>query len=188
MVLKFSQLNPSKLVISGLSTFKLSVFKGGLVELDWITSSETDNSHFVIERSQDGVEFIAIGKVNGAGTTYSKQEYLFVDRNPYPGLSYYRLRQVDHNGSFTYSDIRIIRLENDRPKSLVFPNPVQDELFIEMNEPVISISVYDNMGLKVWHAKDADRVNYDVSNLSPGIYRLVISTKKQVHFHSLIKH
>ena len=75
----------------------------GEVEVQWRTASELNSSHFVVERSQDGSNFAPIGSVAASGTTQGLTEYGHVDRAPHTGPNYYRLRQVDLDGSTTYS-------------------------------------------------------------------------------------
>ena len=73
-------------------------FKAALIEnvinINWITASETNNSHFEIERSSDGIEFSRIGTIAGHGTTIEVQTYEFMDIIPQKGVNYYRLKQV----------------------------------------------------------------------------------------------
>src|SRR6185369_6625515 len=74
-----------------------------VVHVNWSTSSETNNEYFTVEKSADGKKFIETGKVNGAGNSSVTRHYGFIDKHPFEGLSYYRLRQTDYNGSFTFS-------------------------------------------------------------------------------------
>lgn len=75
------------------------------VLLLWTTSSEFDNREFVVERSSNGINFGEVGRVQGAGTSYSPRDYSFKDDAPLTGMGYYRLRQVDLDGSWTWSDV-----------------------------------------------------------------------------------
>ncbi|MEZ4757418.1 MAG: Ig domain-containing protein [Flavobacteriales bacterium] len=75
------------------------------VMLLWTTASEMDNREFVVERSSDGTTYDEIGRVEGAGTSYSPRDYGFKDDTPLPSIAYYRLRQIDHDGSWTWSDV-----------------------------------------------------------------------------------
>jgi hypothetical protein len=74
------------------------------VILNWSTASEVNNDFFTVENSENGIDFNAIGAVEGAGNSNSVLDYNFVDENPYE-LTYYRLKQTDYNGGFTYSQI-----------------------------------------------------------------------------------
>ncbi|NJB85495.1 hypothetical protein GGR26_001240 [Lewinella marina] len=94
------------------------------VQLNWTTTTETNNAYFTVERSADGNTFSAIGAVAGAGTTRSPRNYAFIDERPLPGRQFYRLRQVDADGTFEYSPVRSILAEAGRGAVKVFPNPV----------------------------------------------------------------
>jgi hypothetical protein len=75
------------------------------VMLLWTTASEVDNREFVVERSSNGTSFEEIGRVQGGGTSYSPRDYGFKDGAPLSSIAYYRLRQIDHDGSWTWSDV-----------------------------------------------------------------------------------
>ena len=76
---------------------------GDKVELQWSTASETNSDRFMIERSKDGAVFEPIGMVTAAGNSAQMNQYAHLDRSPYPGLNYYRLQQVDLDGTFEHS-------------------------------------------------------------------------------------
>lgn len=78
---------------------------GTEVNLEWMTVTEENNSHFIIQRTLDGVDYEDIGMVEGAGTSNDPIDYTYVDRRPYMGTSYYRLKQVDYDGKFGYSEV-----------------------------------------------------------------------------------
>lgn len=75
------------------------------VMLLWTTASELNNKEFVVERSADGTTFEDLGSIPGAGTSSVPLDYAYKDDSPVNGLGYYRLRQIDHDGSWTWSDI-----------------------------------------------------------------------------------
>lgn len=85
------------------------------VEISWKTSSEESNSHFEIQRSEDGKVFSKIGKVSGAGNSTQEINYSFIDENPLNGMNYYRLKQVDFNGLSTLSEIRSLEFFTTEP-------------------------------------------------------------------------
>ncbi|WP_338765233.1 T9SS type A sorting domain-containing protein [Bernardetia sp. ABR2-2B] len=102
--------------------------EGESVKLDWKTTNEIDNSHFMVERSQDGNTFGSLGRVNAKGTGLEGTfEYQFWDAEPYQGLSYYRLQMFDLNGTFKYSPVRSILFEKEisgiQGKVSLYPNP-----------------------------------------------------------------
>ena len=105
---------------------------GHTAVLDWVTASETNNSYFAIERSVDGVEFEEIGTVSGNGTTSDASYYQFVDENPMSGINYYRLRQVDYDGSYEYSDIQWVEFVGTEGDITVYPNPFNSTLNVNL--------------------------------------------------------
>ncbi|WNJ19546.1 PQQ-dependent sugar dehydrogenase [Pontibacter sp. G13] len=93
------------------------------VQLDWITGSETNNAYFDIERSQDGVAFFPVGQVSSLGDSQQPQSYQWTDHNPNFGENLYRLKQVDIDGAFSYSEIQSVTRRGG--VFTILPNPVQ---------------------------------------------------------------
>ena len=97
------------------------------IELKWATASERNNDFFEIEKSTDGIRFQLIGKIDGAGSSTSFHAYNFIDDKP-TEQNYYRLKQTDFDGNFTYSNIIFIASNCDKKENVgivtLFPNPV----------------------------------------------------------------
>ena len=110
------------------------------VNLDWITSSETNASHFEIERSQDLSNWTQLGIVSAIGESTTLQEYDFLDdklplnaRNNHK-IFYYRLNMVDNDGKSDYSDVRSVRFDLDGEADfLVYPNPSYNEIYVNLS-------------------------------------------------------
>jgi len=149
--------------------------------LEWTTASELNNSHFEIQRSRDGQEFENLGKVQGAGTTSLKQEYSFVDSNPYDGKNYYRLKQIDFDKKIQYS--KVILLESNTSTTLsmtVWPNPLtEDRVFVSIKgsekDVPLYISITDLTGKilvesEFTHQQLQSNIELDVSSLAGAIY------------------
>ena len=104
--------------------------------LNWSTSQEHNFSHFIIERSTDGENFSQVALVFGAGESDSKINYSYNDKDlkSRGGIIYYRLKQVDVDGKFSYSSVRIIRLGDEKTSITLttFPNPVATDLRITL--------------------------------------------------------
>jgi hypothetical protein len=81
------------------------------VKLDWATASELHNDYFTVERSMDGLNWENIIQIAGAGTSTNRNDYSEVDTRPIEGLSYYRLKQTDFDGQFTYSHAVSVQYE-----------------------------------------------------------------------------
>lgn len=93
------------------------------IHLKWATASESNSDRFVIERSADGKEFITVGEVISAGESRERIEYSFDDQSPFSGKSYYRLKPVDLDGSFEYSNV--VAVEFYEGEFGVYPNPAR---------------------------------------------------------------
>ena len=98
--------------------------KDQVVQLDWATASEINNDYFTIERSKDGENWQDILQTAGAGASNSTINYSEIDSSPLYGTSYYRLKQTDFNGAFSYSTTQVVKfgISNDA-EILSFPNP-----------------------------------------------------------------
>lgn len=157
-----------------------NLVQGG-VDLSWTTAAELNNSHFVVERSNDGFAFGEIGHVQGAGTTTRLQEYGFFDAKARPGMNYYRLRQVDLDGTETPSNVIGIRLEGSQDAA-VYPVPATDMVYLEwtfQTDRSVTLQLMDARG-QVLRARSAEghkglqRFALDVSALPAGLYQLVL--------------
>lgn len=127
------------------------------VELLWETASEIDNDYFTVERSLTGEQFISIGTVPGRGTTTRPHQYSLKDNNPINGTVYYRLKQTDYDGTFSYS--KVIAVTYNGPSLAfinVFPNPVtSNELTLEIKgfgrTEIVPVSIVDQLGRECYN-------------------------------------
>ncbi|MBX2946574.1 MAG: T9SS type A sorting domain-containing protein [Cyclobacteriaceae bacterium] len=156
--------------------FQIEKIDKGSVQLAWATTMEQDFNYFEIERSTNGMDFISIGKMAGAGyNTETIQPYGFTDSNPVMGSNYYRLKAVDLDGSFEYFNIVFAQIKTDKQLS-IYPNPSDgDRVVIQLNfEPlqIAKIQVSDLTGAVVAEAMVTGmEVEFEFSNqLKPGIY------------------
>jgi hypothetical protein len=138
--LKVLIITPRSALPVTLISFNASIVNESQVQLNWRTTWEKNNSHFVIERSYNGKNFEEIGYLEGKGTVDSESKYSFVDSNPHPGVNYYRLGQVDLSNSSsnqqkTYSNIVTATVPGSEAV-LIYPNPTADDVSIQINVPV----------------------------------------------------
>jgi hypothetical protein len=105
---------------------------GNYVSLDWVTATETNNDHFTIERSADGISFSPLLTVAGAGNSSSTLYYHALDESPLSGISYYRLQQTDFNGSSTWSNIVAVEMATELSVN-IFPNPSSSGQEVQVN-------------------------------------------------------
>lgn len=158
--------------------------KGNIVDLVWKTASEINNDYYTIERSVDGKHFDELGKQNALdGNAAISQQYAFTDRLPAKGVNYYRLKQTDLDGSFSYSEIVNVRFDA-LPEVKIYPNPVDSYLFVENNisDQIIKVSVTDAAGImhNIGNIDFADRIQINVEHLPNGVYILEVQTANEV--------
>jgi Secretion system C-terminal sorting domain len=152
--------------------------KNTTTKLTWQTASEKNNSHFAIERSQNGETFSTVGEVKGSGTTITTQNYQFTDATPYKGINYYRLRQVDFDGTESVSKTVSVNIDGKgQNKFKVYPTLVQDNLTVEINfEGKSEITVRDLTGRAIL-TQNTEGPSIQVLNLSGfanGLYLLSV--------------
>jgi len=143
------------------------------VRLDWTTHSEQDNAGFDIERSADARKFEKIAYVEGYGTSNAENHYSQTDPFPLTGISYYRLKQVDLDGTYMYSTIRAVK-NGDLASITVYPNPVKDILKIDFkgNKTDGVLVIYNVLGQRILQSDltKSAQTGIDVSALIPGMY------------------
>lgn len=144
------------------------------VNLVWQTATELNNHHFEIQRSSDGKKFEKIGEIASKTTIFNINEYTFSDRNNTQKMAYYRLKQVDNDGTSTLSKAILVKKENTKIVAL-FPNPTQDEVHLKLpeSENIETITVFDNAGRVVKVESTSD---FSIQDLNKGIYYLNIKT------------
>lgn len=153
------------------------------VKIDWATASEINNERFEVEHSTDGRNFTVIGTTEGQGDSYEVNKYNMVHAFPSYGLNYYRLKQVDYDGAFSYSDLKSVRYLDQKTKATAYPNPTTDGVTLSFPSlaygdylgKVRKIEVYDNYGrlaIRTEVPMDKNNVDLDLSGLQSGIYFL----------------
>jgi hypothetical protein len=136
-------------------------------KLNWQTVSESNNEKFEIERSSDGAHFQKIGEVAGARNSTRPLDYSWIDSSIISGLVYYRLKQVDFDGAFSYSDICEVQI-NSKQTAHVFPNPFNDKInFSEYTSGVL----YNSLEQKIISVQDV--VEIKTEYLPRGVYYFV---------------
>ncbi len=149
--------------------------------LTWTTGTEVNLDAFVIERSSDGVNWTEIGRLTGRGGTDSDyNEYSFVDSTPRSGLNVYRLRMLDNNGRFEFSDSRSL-LFNEITGFAVLPSISTGKIFININEADADLVIYNGDGRiirQIRTASSGEVIPVDLSDEPSGIY--LVRLKDQV--------
>ncbi|MGI4735238.1 MAG: T9SS type A sorting domain-containing protein [Janthinobacterium lividum] len=166
-----------------LSAFTAQAAGTATVRLTWTTASEKDNASFTVERSKTGRAFTAIGTVIGAGTSTTSHIYDLLDAKLPTGAAmlYYRLHQVDLNGTSTYSPVRVVSFSNVESAALaqllVYPNPAHDVARVQLLglSPTAPLEVFDALGrlMRTQTAPaDGSETVLPLAGLPTGIYVL----------------
>jgi hypothetical protein len=154
---------------------------GADVELNWTTATETNNQGFEIQRMSAGGSFEQVGYVAGFGTTTEPKAYSFIDSKLSEGNYTYRLKQIDFDGTFTYSDVVNVEVEIPLEYALEqnYPNPFNPSTTIKYSIPedgYVKLAVYNMLGEEVATIVNATQkagryeMNFDASGLSSGVY------------------
>ncbi len=163
-----------------LTSFSATSVETGAL-LQWQTATETNNKGFYVERSSNGINWNKLSFVNGKGTTTNETDYTFLDKEPLIGISFYRLVQVDFDGTmkihgpvtFNNNIIHSFDLEQNYPNPF---NPVTTINFSLPNDGIASLKVYDVLGNEVdvllngFQKAGRQSIQFDASKLSSGIY------------------
>lgn len=167
----------------------------GLI-LNWETASEIDNERFDVEGSVDGINYVKYGSVKGSGSSSETQNYTFLLRNPASGTVYYRLKQIDFDGQFKYSDVISVKLNrNHDVYGELYPNPNQTGLF-KLNFTVrkdknTRISVFSYTGEKVYTENryiqhTSKQIELDFTHLKSGIYIVQIGDAQRQIYRKMV--
>ena len=156
----------------------------GFVDLAWSTTSERNSSHYIIERSTDGIHFQQIGMTEAVGYAQSTTLYEAVDRDPKMGLNYYRLQQVDLDGAATLSNVVSVLFQPRSNTILVVPNPARhaaELLLSEAYDADLHVRITDGSGRTVRSflaPAGIQRMDLPIADLEPGSYTVELTTPK----------
>lgn len=166
-----------------LIEFKTTVLQNNTVKVEWLTASETNNAFYSVERSTDGINFETIANIQGAGNSDVQNTYSYIDLKPIEGVSFYRLKQTDFNGTSEVSELRriVILLQEEEIRFAIFPNPSRSNEQITLKSAsretsIAMIKVYDLTGAPLLeYSVDAPRQELRMTlSLQTGIYLVQI--------------
>ncbi len=144
--------------------------------LQWQSTNEINTSYFSVQRSRDGINFTGIGKVKAAGNSVSPNNYSFTDKAPANGIDYYRLKETDADGTYTYS--KIIAIQFNKSFVELYPNPAYNSVTINLL-PLPNVSMlllYDVHGklmMKQSVESNTSIQTMDISKLAAGAYYII---------------
>ncbi|MEQ8324013.1 MAG: Calx-beta domain-containing protein [Vicingaceae bacterium] len=157
-----------------------------VVRLFWKTLSEINNDRFVVQRSGDAKKWSDVTSVPGAGNSHEEKHYNAIDAHPLTGTSYYRLKQIDANGAYSYSDIVAVIFDQAVKRSIrVYPNPWDQQTGLTLELKGFNAGSYDieltSTSGQLWH-RQRQSINHERENvqlefpahLEPGLYFLTV--------------
>ncbi len=150
--------------------------KNNSVEIYWITAVEINNDYFTIERSNDGVIFESLTTKKGAGNCNYKINYSAVDNAPLSGISYYRLKQTDYDGSFSYSQIESV-YTNVKEDFKIYPNPNESGILkiSTGNSSNFEVKIIDAIGRIIYQEQSNNSLTeLNLTQFEKGVYMIFI--------------
>ena len=208
LVLKYNSFSGSEALIDGgdpglpitLDKFTVVSTGNGKAVLKWNTLSEVNNEKFEVERGMNGADFEVIASIGGAGNSSNSVDYSYTDKNLDNGIYYYRLKQVDFDGSFWYSRIETVVIGGStgfaQNRLILYPQPLKENIlsirYLDVSNTLVSpiATVYSLKGKVVLRSplKKSNNGSFDLdaSSLENGIYALQVSDQDKTHRLKLI--
>ncbi len=166
------------------------------VTLRWNTATESKNIGFEVQRSEDGVNFVKIGFVDGAGTTAQNKTYTFTDKESTQSY-YYRLRQVDVDGDANFSKVLYINADTQDEVLKIYPNPTKSEIHLQTKtawatNDQLKITIINAEGKKMWEGKGnlldlQENINLQLRTWKTGMYILKLATPTKILESKFVK-
>ncbi|MBK6476597.1 MAG: T9SS type A sorting domain-containing protein [Flavobacteriales bacterium] len=174
-----------------LVDFKAAALKDRVL-LNWRTQTESNFDQYVVEHSMDNTDFVPIGNVIAAGTSFGTLNYEYVHNNPRTGINYYRLKLLELDGSFTYSNVSPAVFKRDENILLPRPNPANSTIQIDLPlgfTEQVSLNLFDGSGRMVKTVSilvgiGPSFVNIPVGDLDAGIYSIHLFDRQENHIGS----
>lgn len=158
------------------------------VKLEWQTATENNNDFFTIERSEDGINWTSVRTINGAGYSNSSLDYESFDYQPSTGSSYYRLKQTDYDGRYSYSQIKRIRMNLKTDNILIWPNPSDGIVTIQQTKLNTSdLKIYNALGQELTKriivlSKTENQITLDLRKFNSGVYYIKHHTTSRIFY------
>ncbi len=178
-----------------LMSFTAILNSNRTVALEWKTSNEINSKIFVVEKSNDGVVFSSIHSVEAVNKD-GVNTYNTIDKAPFRGINYYRLKQLDIDGKFTYSNVVAINIDNYETNACsLYPNPVNDVINLQINSTTNTIAktiITDVSGkvVKFFNinvSKGFQNSSFNINSLEKGNYYLQIHFNNQIIVQKFVK-
>ncbi len=159
------------------SSTPIAKIKNNQTHLSWLVANQINNDKYIIEHSKYGRDFSPIGEMEGDGTTNETKHYEYIHTSPSIGINYYRIKQVDYDGQYSYSDIASVRYDGNIETN-IYPNPATSDITITTTEPtsVQIMDVYGRLLLNRDISEDQNTIN--LSEIPTGILIFVVGYQR----------
>jgi hypothetical protein len=161
-----------------IAVFSVSVIDNNDVLISWQTNAEINYNYFSVQKSTDGSVWQDVAQVKGAGNNDLLHSYNVTDKNPYTGISWYRIKQTDLDGAYTLSDLREVAINKTEKDIILYPNPVSQQLIVKANADALKVfKIYNLAGEDITNAariieKSSSRMVLDLSVFPSGVYSI----------------
>ena len=183
--IRFSDFSIQEITVLPINLVSFTAAKqANSVQLKWATLSEQNNSHFEVEKSKDGIVFLNIGNRAGFENSNTLRNYFFYDDEPYNGSNYYRLKQIDFDGNFTYSTIKVVSIKSSE---LTLKSTVVEQILeMNINGDIETTSYfYNSTGQKMLTINGTGRQLVNVSSFTAGVYYIKTNRGDHLEFIKL---
>lgn len=160
-----------------LLSFKGDIMETQKIKLSWVVAAEEDLNYYLIEKSNDGVNYNYLSHVKAIGNTTQQSAYYAIDEHPFNGNNYYRLRSVDENGSQNIAAYTVVTNKSHLPSFAVFPNPATDKINVSLANfsSTVYVDFYDMYGKEIFSSsascdKGNSSMEIDISLFPEGVY------------------
>ncbi|MFK8102313.1 MAG: T9SS type A sorting domain-containing protein [Saprospiraceae bacterium] len=175
-----------------IHNFEMDEQEEAVINLEWEIISEQGSSYFIVEKSINEAAWIPMHRVDGKDNSTTLQNYSTIDRHPAQGTTCYRLKQIQLDGQFKYSNVQCVN-RNDKNKNVakgvkLFPNPTVKNIYVEGNsEELNKLSIFNAFGQNVTHQirsnlQQENLIELNLAELPTGIYYLNTATTKKMFF------
>ena len=178
------QTNPLPVTLSSLT----AICEENKILIEWTTESEINNDYFILEKSFDAITFFELTTISGNGNSSVTNYYSYYDKQPSSTPAYYRLKQVDFDGEFAYSNIISSPVCNSIGNFNIYPNPAQDIVYLQFYGELASIKIFDNLGKVVREIEHyTSNTPINIEDFPSASYFVQVYSNNQIRASILIK-
>jgi murein DD-endopeptidase MepM/ murein hydrolase activator NlpD len=169
--------------------FKAELTERHTTNLFWETSAALNHHRFEVQHSNNYLSWQSVGTVIGPENSLTREKYVFVHENPTPGVNYYRIKSVDLDGTYEYSTVVSVFLDQTQDDQQIVPNPTKGLIWLKDVDPqeVLSKQVFDQTGRLILQNTFQDN-QVDLSVLPNGLYYLQLQTVTTLQTYKVLKH